>query len=296
MVMEELEKMVETYGSDQERIYFVAENTFGTTPTNPSMISVPADQIEPSIDPSNLKLRGAGSADLQLIKKGLRQVGLKIGFPLPSIAPIEMLQWAKMDLNKSLSMQILYYKGQFVEATDIISLLYTGMKFNKVTVSCSVEDVVRALAEFQGVDVAIGSDKISGASYTDHTGAVAFHESYVKKDAATLDRVTDWKFDIENNLKRVPVIRTSNGHLVKYLPFRHRVLSGELTFEFESIQEASEVLANTEFNLEFGLGGTCKAIFSDCKWANVSIPSAMEDLLYLKAPFVAKGPVSISAT
>jgi hypothetical protein len=288
--------MVETYGSDEERVYYVAEDTFGTTPTNPSMLSVPADQIEPTIDPSNIKLRGAGNYDLQVIKKGLRQVGLKVGYPLASAAPIELLQWAKMDLNKSLSMQVLYYKGTFADATDIISLLFTGMKFHKVSVTCSIEDVVRALAEFQGVDMAAGTAKITGATYTDHGGAVAFHESYVKKDATTLDRVTDWKFDIENNLKRVPVIRSSSGYLVKYLPFRHRVLSGELTFEFESIEEATEVLADTEFTLEFGLGGTCKAVFSYCKWDNVSIPSRMEDLLYLKAPFVAKGPVAISAT
>jgi len=288
--------MVETYGSDEERVYYVAESAFGTTPTNPSMLSVPADQIEPSIDPGNIKLRGAGSFDLQLIKKGLRQVELKIGYPLPSAAPIELLQWAKMDLNKSLSLQVLYYKGQFTEATDIISLLFTGMKFNKVSVSCSIEDVVRAVAEFQGLDVATGTAKITGATYTDHGGAVAFHETYAKKDATTLDRVTDWKFDIENNLQRVPVIRSSNGHLLKYLPFRHRNLSGELTFEFESIQEATEVLADTEFTLEFGLGGTCKAVFNYCKWDNVSIPSKMEDMLYLKAPFVAKGPVSISTT
>lgn len=288
--------MVETYGSDEEHVYYVVEDTFGVTPTNPAMLSVPADQIEPSIDPSNIKVRGAGNYDLQVIKKGLRQVGLKIGYPLPSAAPVELLQWAKMDLNKSLSMQVLYYKGTFVDATDIISLLFSGMKFHKVSVSCSIEDVVRAIEEFQGLDVATGTAKITGATYTDHAGAVAFYETYVKKDTTTLDRVTDWKFDIENNLKRVPVIRSSNGHLLKYLPFRHRLLSGELTFEFESIQEASEVLADTEFTLEFGLGGTCKAVFSYCKWDNVSIPSKMEDLLYLKAPFVAKGPVSISAT
>lgn len=288
--------MVETYGSDQERVYYVAENTFGITPANPAMLSVPADQIEPSIDPGNIKLRGVGSYDLQLIKKGLRQVGLKVSYPLPSAAPIELLQWAKMDLNKSLSIQVIYYKGNFASATDIISLLFTGMKFHKVSVSCSIEDVIRAVAEFQGLDVSIGTSKISGATYTDHMGAVAFHETYVKKDTTMLDRVTDWKFDIENNLKRVPVIRSTNGHLLKYLPFRHRNLSGELTFEFESIQEAIEVLADTEFTLEFGLGGTCKAVFSGCKWDNVSIPSKMEDLLYLKAPFVAKGPVAISAT
>ncbi len=132
---------------------------------------------------------------------------------------------------------MLYYKGVFSAATDIISLLFLGMKWNKATVSCSIEDVVRASAEFQGQDVTVGSAKIAGATYTDYMGGVAFYESYVKKDAATLDRVTDWKFDIENSMKRVPVIRAANGHLLKYMPFKERNLSGELTFEFESIQE-----------------------------------------------------------
>jgi hypothetical protein len=286
--------MVETYGSDQQRLYYVDEATYGVTPTNPGMFSVPADQIDPSIDPGNLRVRGAGNYDLQVIKKGLRQVGCKIDYVVPSAAPINLLQYAKTDLNKSLSIQVIYYKGAFASASDIISLLFTGMKFHKVTVACSVEDVIKAAAEFQGQDVAVGTAKISGASYSDYTGAVAFHETYVKKDTTTLDRVTDWKFDVENNLKRVPVIRSSNGYLLKYLPFRHRVLSGELTFEFESKTEADEVLADTEFALEFGLGGSNKAIFTGCKWDSVSLPSKMEDLISLKAAFVAKGPLSIS--
>jgi hypothetical protein len=281
--------MVETYGSDEERIYYAVESAYGVTPASPTMLSVPADSIEPSIDPGLIKLRGAGSPDLQAIKKGLRQVGLKISYPLPSAAPIDLLQYAKMDLNASLSMQVLYYKGVFSAATDIISLLFTGMKWNKATVSCSIEDVIKATAEFLGQDITVGTAKLAGATYTDYTGGVAFYESYVKKDAATLDRVTDWKFDIENNLKRVPVIRATNGHLLKYLPFKERNLSGELTFEFESIQEATETLSDTEFSLEFGLGGSNKAVFSGCKWNGLSLPSKMEDLISLKAPFVAKG-------
>jgi hypothetical protein len=189
---------------------------------------------------------------------------------------------------------VIYWKGIFASATDIISLLFKGMKINKATVQCEVEEVIRASLELEGQDVAVGTAKISGASYTDHTGAVAFNESYVKKGAATLDRVSAWKFVVENNVKRVPVIRSTNGHLAKYVTFRHRVLSGEITFEFEDKEEADEVLADTEFALEIGLGDTKKATFSACKWDNVSIPSRMEDLLSLKAAFTAKGPLAIA--
>lgn len=280
--------MVETYGSSEQRIYYVDESAFGVTPGNPSMLSVPAESIEPGVDAGNIRLRGVGSMDLQAIKKGLRQASLKFVYPLPSDAPISLLQYAKTDLNKSLSMQVIYFKGVFSAATDIISLLYTGMKFNRATVSCSIDDVVKASVDLQGIDVAIGSSKISGANYGDHNGAVPFYESYVKKDNVTIDRVTGWSFAVENNLKPVHVIRTSNGHLLKYLPSTKRDLTGDLTFEFESIEEASEVLSDSEFDLEFGLGGSSKAVFSDCKWDSVTLPSKIEDLVALKAPFVAK--------
>ena len=286
--------MVDTYGVDEERFYYVTETVFGTTPTNPSMLGVPCDVIDPGLDPSNLKLRGAGSYDLQAIKKGLRKPNLKIGYIVPSEAPINLLQWAKMDLDKSLSCQVIYYKGVFASATDIISLLFKGMRISKASVECSIEDVIKAVMELEGQDLVTGTAKIVGATYADYAGAVAFHESYVKKDATVLDRVTDWKFDIINNPRRVPVIRTTSGYLAKYIPFGHRELGGELTLEFESKAEMDEALADTEFALEFGLGGTSKAIFTACKWDSITHTKWLEDLICAKARFVAKGPLSIS--
>lgn len=286
--------MVETYGADEERFYYVEESNFGETPTNPAMLGVPADIIDPGFDPGNIKLRGAGSYDLQAIKKGLRKPSLKLAYLLPSDAPISLLQWVKMDLNKSLSCQVIYYKGTFASPSDILSLLYKGMRFNKVSVECSIEDVIKAVAEFEGQDLETGTAKITGATYADYSGAVAFHESYVKKDTTILERVTDWKFDIINNVKRVPVIRSSSGHLAKYIPFGHRELTGDLTLEFESKEEMDQALADTEFTLEFGLGGTCKAVFNYCKWDIVAHSKWLEDLICAKAKFVAKGPGSIS--
>jgi hypothetical protein len=286
--------MQDTYGAHESRIYYVEEATYGQTPTNPSMLSVPAESIEPAVNPSNIKVRGVGSIDLQAIKKGLRDASLKIVYPLPSDAPINFLQYAKAELNKSLSVQVLYYKGTFASATDIISLLYKGCKFHKVTVECSIEDIIKASAELIGQDLTVGTSKITGATYADYAGAVPFYESYVKKGTSTLDCVTDWKVTIENNLKAVPVIRTASGYLLKYLPYRHRNLTGEITFEFESKEEFDDVINDASFDLEFGLGGSSKAVFTACKWEKVASPTRIEDLVACKTSFVAKGPISIS--
>ena len=275
-----------SYGAHEAKVYYVQETNYGETPSpNPSMLGLKtAFDVEHNIDPGLLKLRGIGSRDLDTIKKGLRKPTLKFGYLLPSDAPINFLLYAQ-NLN-SMSVEVIY------ERTSIIELLFKGMKIDKVTVQLTDIESENAVikvpsVELMGQNVTTATAKNS-TNYADYTGAVAYNESYVKKGAATLDRVTDWAWSIENHLKRVPVIRSTSGDLLKYLQPRHRDLYGELTFEFESKEEHDEVLADTEFSLEFGLGGSNKAVFSNCKWQNVKNVGRIEDLIAVKAPFVAR--------
>jgi hypothetical protein len=227
-----------------------------------------------------------------MLKKGLRQANLKIMHVLPSEAPIAFVQHAQT-LN-SLSLEMLYFKGAFASATDIISLLYKGCRIDKLTVECSIEEVVKASVELVGKDITIGIGKIAGATYGDYAGAVPYNDSYVQRGngdgsgLTALERVTDWRFTIENNLKPVPVIRSTEGYLLKYLPARHRNLTGELVFEFESKQEYDDAISDSEFSLKFGLSDTNSALFKYCKWENLASPTRIEDLVSLKAAFVAK--------
>jgi len=276
------------YGAHEAKIYYVQESTYGVTPTNPSMLGLAtAENVEPALDPGLIKVRGVGSRDLQVLRGGLRQVGLKAAYALPGDAPINFLQHAQT-LN-SLSVEVFFEK-----ASGIIDLLHKGCRMDKVTVECTIEDIVKASVELVGQDITVGTSKISGATYADYTGAVPYHESYVQRGAGdgsgltAVERVTDWKFTIENNLKRVPVIRSTSGHLLKYLQERHRALTGELTFEFESKQEYDDVVNDSEFSLKFGLSGTNSALFKYCKWEKVNSPTKVEDLVSLKAPFVAR--------
>jgi len=276
------------YGAHEAKIYYVQESTYGQTPTNPSMLGIAtASDVEPGLDPGLVKVRGIGSRDLKTIRRGLRHVDLRVAYALPSDAPINFLQY--ITTLYSMSLEVFYEK-----ASGIIDLLHKGVRMDKVTVECSIEDIVKATADLIGQDLTVGTAKITGANYADYSGAVPYHESYVQRGAGdgsgltAVERVTDWKFSIENNLKRVPVIRSTSGHLLKYLQERHRVLSGEVTFEFESKQEYDDVISDTEFSLKFGLGGANYALFKYCKWEKVGSPTKIEDLVSLKAPFVAR--------
>jgi hypothetical protein len=279
------------YGAHEAKIYYVQETTYGQTPANPSMLGIAtASDVEPSLDPGLVKVRGIGSRDLKTIRRGLRDVALRVAYALPIDAPINFLQYIAT-LN-SMSIEVFYEK-----ASGIIDLLHKGVRMDKVTVECSIEDIVKATADLIGQDLAVGTAKITGATYQDYSGAVPFHESYVQRGAGdgsgltAVERCTDWKFTIENNLKRVPVIRSTSGYLLKYLQERHRVLTGEVTFEFESKQEYDDVVNDSEFSLKFGLGGATSALFKYCKWEKVGSPTKIEDLVSLKAPFVARDVV-----
>lgn len=272
--------MSEPYGSYEAGVAYIGESVYGETPASPAMVSIlTAENVEPTVNPSLLKIRGIGSRDLQYLRKGLKLVDVKLGYVLQNI---ELLNYV-LTLG-SMSLEVWYEKG-----ANIVSLLHKGCRMDRAEVKCSVEDVVKADVTLMGQNQVPGAAKI-GSTYTPWSDTpVAFYDSYVKKQTTTLERVTDWKFVIENHLKRVPVIRNTNGNLLKFLQQRQRSLSGELTFEFETKEEYDDVVNDTAFTLEIGLGSTNKAVFTDCKWDNISSPTRIEDLVSLKAPFTAKG-------
>ena len=255
------------------------------------MVGVNTEGVEPGLVPGLIKIRGIGNRDLQSLTKGLRKVELKIPSVLTSISPIAFIQHAQT--LTSLSIEVLYYKGLFSSPTDVISFLYKGCRINKLDVECKVEEVMKATVELIGQNVVIGVAKI-GESYGDYSGAVPFSDSYVSRGAGdgssqvAVEQVIDWKFSIENNLKPVTVIKTTDAYMIKYLPARHRNLSGELTFEFEDKSEFDDIINDTEFSLKFGLGSTYSALFKYCKWEDVGTPTKIEDLVSLKAKFASR--------
>jgi hypothetical protein len=283
---------VVTYGGHESRVYFVVESTYGVVPANPSLVGINAEQVEPELDPSLIKVMGIGSRDPQALLRGLRKPHLKFHHILPSDAPTAFIQHAQT--LSSLSVEVLYYKGLWTSPTNINGLVFTGCMFDKLTVECNVESYIKSTAELIAQTLSTETSRISGATYGDHVGAIPFNQSYVQRGngdgtgLTPVTRVTDWKFNIENHLKEVPVIVSgATAILLKYLQARQRVLSGEVTFEFESKAEFDDVLNDSEFSLQFGFG-TSNALFKYCKWEKVASPTKIEDLVSLKASFIAR--------
>jgi hypothetical protein len=266
---------------------------YGQIPTNPAMLGINSEGPEPKIAPSLIEVMGVGSRDLQAIVAGMRKVDLKIPHALSPLAPIGFIQ--HVQTLSSLSVLVAYYKGLFASPTNVIAHLHVGCKIDKVSVSCKVDDIVKADVELIGRNVSRSTSLPTGATYGDYPGGIPFFDTKVQKGVAgggtyaDLTDVTDWKFEIQNNLKAVVTIQSGGtGLLLKYLRERNRTLSGELTLEFENDWALADLLADSQFSLNFSLSGGKVALFTYCKWEEFNPTAKIKDLASVKLKFLAQ--------
>jgi len=268
------------YTGEQARAYYVEETTYGTTPTNPTMLCIGVIQeVEPAVDPKNIVLRGIGSRNVQAIRRGLRQIDLKIVYTPQN--------WNFFNYTRSLkstSIEVYYEK-----TSGIISLNHKGCKVDRAKVDVSIEDPVKVTMDLIGQDVAVSTAKI-GANYEGEpsTNPLTGSDCSISKAGAEITRFSDFSFEIVNNLKRQPVIRATTPYLIKSLPERHEVLQGSIRADFESKAELDDILGDTEFTLLFDIGGT-NFSFTGCKWRSSRLPTKIEDTVAQTLEWEAKG-------
>ena len=85
--------MSEPYGAHEAGIAYISEANYGETPATPDMIEIiTAENVEPAISPSPIKVRGIGSRDYPFIRKGLRQVDVKLSYALQNILLLDFVE------------------------------------------------------------------------------------------------------------------------------------------------------------------------------------------------------------
>jgi hypothetical protein len=275
------------YPGALSRFNYILEPYLGAPlPANPQFKTIIAEDIDPSIDTALIKVRGCGSVDLQAIKRGLLKADLKVAYPLPSDDIMGFLHHVVDGFAMTVSV--------LDEGPDeLVDLLYSGCRIDKATVSCSIEDVLRVEYDLMAQDVTGASAKPVGATYDLLSGAVSWADVSVLKGNADgtglqpFEVVTDWKFTIANNLKRIGVLRAQNPTKAKYIVSRQRDLYGELTCTFEN-KDQYYAAAEGTFSLKFDLSAGKYFLFKNCQWEKVNSPRRPDDIVSLKLGFTAQ--------
>jgi hypothetical protein len=273
------------YVGEEARAYYVEETNYGSTPPTPAMLYIGIIQnVEPALDPKNIVIRGIGSRTPKSIRRTVRAVDLSLVY-----IPQDWDFWAYVTNLKSVSLEVLYFKGAFATPTAVISLNHAGLKIDKAKIEGSIEDPIKITMNCIAQDLAPTEAKM-GASYENEStnDPITNLNCVIKKSGVEITRFSDFSFEIINNYKRHPVIRSTNALFIKALIERQQNLTGSITADFESKEELDNIRSDTSFPLAFEIGpaGNKKIFtFGGCKWRNAKTPTKIEDLVAQKLEF-----------
>lgn len=265
-------------GGEEGHAVYIDETTYGVTPTNPSFLWIGIIQdIDPGIDPSLLRLRGCGSRYLQYLLDGLRKVDLRIAYLYQNKGFLNaIMQGLPTGSGQPLSIET-YWVNPGGGALEV-SMLHKGCLLNEVKVSGHVitgEDMeILVETSIIAQNVVVGSTHPTGASYPSDPGTIPKLGSDVKIEinSTELTDIYDFSFNIRNNLKRYPVIRATDGNLLKWLLGRGFEVNIEMVGYLTDTSYLAGLISDVEKDIKFTIG-TDIYTFADCHYSGIREPT-----------------------
>lgn len=249
--------MVDTYPNkvytDAEKfVYYILEGAtaYGVTPANPAWV-LPGvrSNFENGLDRSIVKIVPGGSRDVAFMKKGQKKFGFNLDFHMQNNTFLDLARTLL-----SFSTMAYFLKG----ATPDV-YLHKGGLINRATVSTGIDNPIDVKTEVISQDCVIGNTRPSGSTYPSLPGATPkmWDDSSVVfgTDINLHGALSDWSFTINNNLQRIPVIRSTNGDMLLYLAERARSITGELTVAYVDKTFMNAVVEMTEADLVITIAG-----------------------------------------
>jgi len=179
------------------------------------------------------------------------------------------------------------------------------MVFDSLVLDWSIDSFVTASAKLVGSSVTTGTAGVGG-SYASNplnlTNSYALPltgfdtEIFFNVDAGgatTQTNIRKVHFEIQNKMKRLPVIQASNADLVKYLVKGLRELKGEITIYFENRTAFDYIIGDNSLTIRADLHKTDNAPyieFTGCKFdEGVLATKINETPCEVALPFTATG-------
>jgi len=274
------------YTDAEKFVYYILEGAtaYGVTPTSPTwLLPGVRSNFENGLDRSVVKIVPGGSRDVAFMKKGQKKFGFNLDFHMQNNTLLDLVR--TLD---SFSLMAYFLKG----ATPDV-YLHKGCIINSATVSTGIDNPINVKTQGISQDCIIGTSRPSGSTYPSLPGASPkmWNDSDVVwgTDINLHGALTDWSFTINNNLQRIPVIRSTNGDMLLYLAERARVITGELTVAYVDSTFMAAVKAMTEADLVITVAGVGtytlgSAAFDSGRYS--SKPPA--ETVALRLPFTAK--------
>jgi hypothetical protein len=221
--------------------------------------------------------RGIGSIDLRALTAGMKNPEANLKWIIQRKRTVATAFNPLTFLNYSVSFPTgiaLGYEATY--GSSYLNLWFKGMMMNSLDVEFSIDDFQRASAKLVGQDVEVAEalitadgresnplDQENGYALplTGMDAEVFLNEAGQSDDP--LGNVKNVHFFVKNNLVRIPVVRTANENLLKYILKSKRELGGELTLYIETKAELDFLTDSTLLDIRIDLQKTDNTPYFD---------------------------------
>lgn len=275
---------------------YVAESTFGTTPSSPSMITLPYNTH--SLDLTKERLQSAeiySDRMPRIDRHGNRTASGDIVVELRDSDYDDLIESAMFSTFDSSGVMKIGTTEKYLtiedSATDIDQYrVFTGMGVSSMNVNVAPNQMVRCTFGLVGADMSVSGTSLD-ATPTDPSGGEPF-DSYsgsIKEGGSTIATLTSIDFTLNNAFSPAFVI---GSDAAPCLEFGRANIEGSLTAYFEDASLINKFLNETESSLEFTAddpvsGGAYTFLFPRIKINGASTPVANEQSRVITLPFVA---------
>jgi hypothetical protein len=283
-------------GGEEANVVYMVESVYGVLPSAPRTwlwIGV-IDSVEPSIDPSLLQMRGAGSRYASYLKQGLRKVDLKLTYLYQNKTFLSNIVTG-LPLGSGVPFSAEVYWNKVTDGTVQVSLVHTGCLLDQVSISGKVvsgqdmEVMVDAQIIAQNVDPRT-THPTGTNNYPTPPVTVPKLTSDCSIEIPTggpLEVFSEFALTIKNNLKRHPVIRSTDGKLLKWLIGRGYEIELELTAFLLNTDFLTGLVGNWTGEITVRIG-TDVYTLTGCSYDATSIPGKVQSETPEKIKFIAK--------
>tara|TARA_R110000744_G_scaffold29513_3_gene70411 strand:+ start:864 stop:1781 length:918 start_codon:yes stop_codon:yes gene_type:complete len=281
----------------QHSIFFIAESTYGTTPSSPTWTPFPHTGTSLALSKDALeseKLRG--DRQIEDYRHGNKSITGDISSELEYEAFDAVLEavlggsWATNVLKAGVTRRSFTIERKFADIAAPEWHRHTGCEFNSVSLSVSPNSMVNATFSVVGQDLSIATAAIGSSTYSADVGNTPFDSftGSITEGGSSIATVTSIDMTIENGLE--PTFSVGSDTTGRPSIGKSRA-SGTLTTYFESktlyqkfINETSSAIALT---LRDVAGNTYVINFSTVKYNSGSPDVSGEGSVTVSMDFVA---------
>ena len=224
----------------QHSLFCIAEVTYGTTPSTPTMLPVPHTGTTLAITKDAIeseKLRG--DRHVEDLRHGNKSVGGEINAEFEYGAFDNLIEaalcgtWTTNVLKAGVTRRSFTFERKFADIGTPEWHRYTGCEINSMTVSAAPNSMVSIGFGIVGQNLAIATSAIAGSSYSADVGNPPYDTftGTITEGGSSIATVTAIEFTLENGIE--PLFSIGSALTNRPSIGRSR-LSGNLTAYYES--------------------------------------------------------------